>query len=148
MALSIGLNWVGSVSEDGDRVRSHKRCFKWKKRPIDNVQKTIRSSRTSRSPYFPCWQELIAGLHTSSQLHTYIEYYISHNVDALLSNDSIKTPAARQRMRNKIHGSRGWITAWQTNMFPRKQLNYNNEERCFLRGPYLATWTRGWIPPL
>jgi hypothetical protein len=45
-------------------------------------------------------------------------------------------PVAEQRPRDmKIYKSRCWVTASQTNIFPRKQLNYN-EERCFLCGPY------------
>jgi hypothetical protein len=46
-----------------------------------------------------------------------------------------RRPVARQRPRNKhMYGSRYWVTASQTNMFPRQQLNYKNEERCFLCG--------------
>jgi hypothetical protein len=44
-------------------------------------------------------------------------------------------PVAGQRPRDKqIYGSRWWVKASQTNMFPRKRLNYKNEERSLLRG--------------
>jgi hypothetical protein len=44
-------------------------------------------------------------------------------------------PFVGQRPRDKlIHNIRYWVTASQTNMLPRQQLNYNNAERCFLCG--------------
>jgi hypothetical protein len=41
-------------------------------------------------------------------------------------------PVAGQRPRDKqLYKSRYLVTASQTNMFPRQQLNYNDEELCF-----------------
>jgi hypothetical protein len=43
---------------------------------------------------------------------------------------------AEQRQLDKQMYKIGyWVTASQTNMFPRQRLKYNNEERCFLLGP-------------
>jgi hypothetical protein len=45
-------------------------------------------------------------------------------------------PVAKQRPQNKqICGNYYWVTDLQTNMFPRQQLNYNDEEWCFLGCP-------------
>jgi hypothetical protein len=61
---------------------------------------------------------------------------------SLLHDDAISfdivacRPVAGQRSRVKqICNGRCWVAASQTNMFPWKQLNYNNKERWFLRGP-------------
>jgi hypothetical protein len=35
----------------------------------------------------------------------------------------------------QIYDNCYWVTALQTNMFPWQQLNYNNEEQCFVCGP-------------
>jgi hypothetical protein len=55
---------------------------------------------------------------------------------------------AEQRPRDKqMYNSRYCVTASQTNMFPLQQLNYNNEERCFLCGPCRDVLSRTvWAP--
>jgi hypothetical protein len=108
---------------------------------MGNVQKTITlldhdellDLLTSMFTRPPCWSpfrnEYILTL-------TIISLIILQHVDPLLSNDYKQRPLLDNDSGiSKIHGSRCWITAWQTNIFPRKRLNYNNEERRFLRGP-------------
>jgi hypothetical protein len=52
-------------------------------------------------------------------------------------------PIAGQQLSYKqIHKSCCWVTASQTNMFPWKWLNYNNEEHCFPCSPCLDVITR------
>jgi hypothetical protein len=44
-------------------------------------------------------------------------------------------PVAGQTPQDmQICYSQCYVMAWQTNMFPRQQLNYSNELRCFLCG--------------
>jgi hypothetical protein len=94
------------------------------------------------------WRWRIFGLHTRNSLTSWILAYCSKNtpyqraaslilyrVGPLLDNDleTNETSAARQQILNKytqpLLGN-----ASQTNTFPRKRLEYNNE-RCFISGP-------------
>jgi hypothetical protein len=96
----------------------------------------LMSARALNADYFDIWR-----LRSSATRRRYRLLNLSLNLNHMFGDIDLYSIVARkpvpgQRSREKkIYKSRCWVTASQTNIYPRQRLNYKNEKRCFLRRP-------------